>query len=612
MTFFSVEAFALQMYSDSLLWPVDYKSGTYWIGALDYYADGNQPERHASGYGIDMYSRGSDQLGNIYAIADGEIVYKYDGCGHENEDKDYTKDTCGKRFGNHIIIKHDDNLYSLYAHLRQGSLIKAKKVKAGDKIAEMGNSGMSTGRHLHFEIIKSISFVGNGNNLDYSINERDYAFDYYKYNTQYLEKFAFKNGLQLIVNSKYYGWINTNYTKTNDGYLKYKKNYHSGCTWNDSGYCTVGGEEYPISLIPVNRITYQAVKNDVPIRNRPYAPEQIINGLSKGTAVTVVAMGKNSKGNTWYLLDDNTWVYSENVKEAEKPSAPTGFKITKESSSTARLSWNPVPGATSYEVEYSSPTSNGWKTDPDYKDKTSTSYITTGLKAVQYEFRVRSVNSVGQSKWVTITYNGSTGAGSSGSVTKPNKPEGFTMTSTGERTARLSWNPATGATSYEVEYFSPTSNGWKIDPDYKDKASTSYITTDLVAKKYEFRIRAVNSAGKSDWVTITYDNSTGTSRSGPTTKPGKPTGLTMTRASDATARVSWNEVTNATFYEVEYSSPTSNGWKTDPDYKDKAFTSYITTGLNAKVYQFRVRAVNSVGQSDWITINYDGSNGSSW
>ncbi len=54
--------------------------------------------------------------------------------------------------GNYVIIKHND-FYTLYAHLMKGS-IKVKegeKVKEGQIIARVGNSGMSTAPHLHFQ-----------------------------------------------------------------------------------------------------------------------------------------------------------------------------------------------------------------------------------------------------------------------------------------------------------------------------------------------------------------------------------------------------------------------------------------------------------------------------
>ncbi len=57
-------------------------------------------------------------------------------------------------YGNYVKLKHDNGMYTIYAHLKYGSLkVKnGQKVSKGDVIAYMGNTGYSTGAHLHFEV----------------------------------------------------------------------------------------------------------------------------------------------------------------------------------------------------------------------------------------------------------------------------------------------------------------------------------------------------------------------------------------------------------------------------------------------------------------------------
>ncbi len=102
-------------------------------------------------------------------------------------------------------------------------------------------------------------------------------------------------------------------------------------SYNNYGKCKNCGEEYPMSVSPMSATTYQAVKDDVPVRNRPYSPESIIKSLSKGTKVTVVASGKNSAGNLWYKLNDGTWVYSGNLEKVkeEKASSTLSINVTQ-------------------------------------------------------------------------------------------------------------------------------------------------------------------------------------------------------------------------------------------------------------------------------------------
>jgi len=58
-------------------------------------------------------------------------------------------------WGNYIIINHGGGYTTLYAHLSRKNVAKNAKVKQGDVIGYSGNTGYSTGPHLHFEINKN-------------------------------------------------------------------------------------------------------------------------------------------------------------------------------------------------------------------------------------------------------------------------------------------------------------------------------------------------------------------------------------------------------------------------------------------------------------------------
>ena len=57
-------------------------------------------------------------------------------------------------YGNHIRIDHGFGYVSLYAHLSKYNVRRGQKVKRGDIIGYVGNSGRSVGPHLHYEIFK--------------------------------------------------------------------------------------------------------------------------------------------------------------------------------------------------------------------------------------------------------------------------------------------------------------------------------------------------------------------------------------------------------------------------------------------------------------------------
>ena len=55
-------------------------------------------------------------------------------------------------FGNYIIIRHTNQMTSVYAHLSKIFIKQGENVSLGQKIALSGKTGRVTGPHLHFEI----------------------------------------------------------------------------------------------------------------------------------------------------------------------------------------------------------------------------------------------------------------------------------------------------------------------------------------------------------------------------------------------------------------------------------------------------------------------------
>ncbi len=91
----------------------------------------------------------------VYATADGTIVY----AGWESG------------YGRLIRIKHAFGLETRYAHLSQIRVHVGQKVSRGDRIGDMGNSGRSTGTHLHYEVridgraVNPMTFIRAANNV---------------------------------------------------------------------------------------------------------------------------------------------------------------------------------------------------------------------------------------------------------------------------------------------------------------------------------------------------------------------------------------------------------------------------------------------------------------
>lgn len=77
-------------------------------------------------------------------------------------------------YGNSIVIDHGFGYKTRYAHLKYVSVAQGMKVKRGDLIGESGNSGKSTGPHLHFEVIYKGNYVNPMNYMDLEMPVSEY------------------------------------------------------------------------------------------------------------------------------------------------------------------------------------------------------------------------------------------------------------------------------------------------------------------------------------------------------------------------------------------------------------------------------------------------------
>ena len=73
----------------------------------------------------------------IYAAAAGEVVYA---------------DNKLTGYGNLIIIRHNNNMFTAYAHNSRNFVSSGDKVRQGQHIANVGETGRATGPHVHFEL----------------------------------------------------------------------------------------------------------------------------------------------------------------------------------------------------------------------------------------------------------------------------------------------------------------------------------------------------------------------------------------------------------------------------------------------------------------------------
>ncbi|MBN8609197.1 MAG: peptidoglycan DD-metalloendopeptidase family protein [Deltaproteobacteria bacterium] len=86
----------------------------------------------------------------ISAAAAGTVGYVSEGCSNRGS----LSSRCGGGFGNYVTINHADGRTTYYAHMTPGSIRVrvGQRVECGTVLGQSGNSGRSTGPHLHFEI----------------------------------------------------------------------------------------------------------------------------------------------------------------------------------------------------------------------------------------------------------------------------------------------------------------------------------------------------------------------------------------------------------------------------------------------------------------------------
>ncbi|MCU0421964.1 MAG: M23 family metallopeptidase [Bacteroidia bacterium] len=97
----------------------------------------------------------------IYATGNGRVVP----AGEEG----------GSGYGNHVVIDHGFGYKSLYAHMFKIKVRMGERVKRGQLIGFVGNTGLSSGPHLHYEVIRNGKKVNPINYFFNDLTESDYA-----------------------------------------------------------------------------------------------------------------------------------------------------------------------------------------------------------------------------------------------------------------------------------------------------------------------------------------------------------------------------------------------------------------------------------------------------
>ena len=280
-------------------------------------------------------------------------------------------EVCNNGFGNGIIIKHEDGTYSSYAHMSSTCVSAGQHVNQGEAIGSIGNFGYASGAHLHFMLSRNTSKTDDSFNNNLLSSDSGIAY-VYVVDTEppemiggadigdisengFTVRFVVRDDVSLsrvwadviaegalngsiIGKNNIYGTIDSSVSV--DGWQQAEiridasdlidsvGNIYIACYVNDTygNYIQIIPEgNRAISLYPTQVESkkdvgrFKVIKDDAPIRSAPYAN---VSGydttrytVPKGTILNVTGKYVNEKyGNTWYLLDNGRWIYSENVK----------------------------------------------------------------------------------------------------------------------------------------------------------------------------------------------------------------------------------------------------------------------------------------------------------
>ncbi len=122
-----------------LAFPVEEPYITQFYGATKFAQRAYRTKTHT---GVDFRAPAGTP---IFAVHNGRVVAV------DNNDQG-TSRWRRYQYGLHIVIEHENNLSSLYAHFSKAVVKKGDVVKQGDLIGYSGNTGYSTGAHLHFGV----------------------------------------------------------------------------------------------------------------------------------------------------------------------------------------------------------------------------------------------------------------------------------------------------------------------------------------------------------------------------------------------------------------------------------------------------------------------------
>ena len=319
-----------------------------------------------------------------------------------------------------------------------------------------------------------------------------------------------------------------------------------------------------------------------------------IPGLTNGTTYEVHVRAENSEGESgWSASARGTPRAAAMAPDA--PSAPT----VEAGDGELLVSWAaPADNGAAivdYDVQYRA-AGGTWRELSDNGTYTNTRATIPGLtNGTTYEVHVRAENSEGESGW-SPSARGTPRA----AATAPHAPSAPTVEA-GDGELLVSW-AAPADNGAAIEYyelrFRAEDEEWTT-PDWPNEGKVTAVRMRGVTNgtTYEVQVRAWNSVGASDWSSSGWGTPMAAA-----TAPDAPAAPTV-EANDGELLVSWSHPADngapIEHYELRI-RPEGEDWSTFDLSDEGTITGVSITGVtNGTTYEVKIRAVNSVGKSDW-------------
>ena len=249
---------------------------------------------------------------------------------------------------------------------------------------------------------------------------------------------------------------------------------------------------------------------------------------------------------------------------------PTGLNATNITTTSATLNWTAVLSASNYTLQWKRDIGNSWTTVNNILD---TTYVFTGvIPGGNYFFKVSSNCGVGPSAYSSEAF-----------FTTPlgpcPAPTGLSVTSVTDNTADFSWDSVPSATAYTMTVFTDHFSDFIDVPPYRIVRSGTTRSIEVACcagqidrlypgVSYTARVFTTCSSGNTPESREVFFTTSGVFCSAPN--------LNVSNISTNSANFSWNTISNASSYTLQWKLATADTWNTVADISG---TTYLLNGL---------------------------------